>query len=277
VSALAHLSGHIAKWRLTQDGEPFETRSSWLCFVQYGGKPAVLKVYKPNSDETRGADILRHWGERAVRVYAADEAAMVVERIVPALPLSALTKDDDDRATHIWCDTVAGLHVAPAPKNWKTLFDCGRSYNKPYPDHSILTRGTFERGKSTFFELCETQSAKHFLLHADLHHDNVLNDSERGWLVIDPKGYSGELEFETASFLHNPAREFRSASVLERRARILSDRLELDHDRILRWCFAHGVLSALWNIEDAVDDVGGGIESANAAAEVLGWTIDRKE
>jgi streptomycin 6-kinase len=64
---------------------------------------------------------------------------------------------------------------------------------------------------------------------------------------------------------------------LERRVRILSDRLELDHDRILRWCFAHGVLSALWNIEDAVDDVGGGIESANAAAEVLGWTIDRKE
>jgi len=91
VSALAHLSGHVAKWRLTQDGEPFETRSSWLCFVQYGGKAAVLKVYKPNSDETRGADILRHWGERAVRVFAADEAAMVVERIVPALPLSALT------------------------------------------------------------------------------------------------------------------------------------------------------------------------------------------
>jgi len=277
VSARAHLSSHIDKWQLTPDGDPFETRSSWLCFVQSGGKPALLKVYKPNSDETRGADILRHWGGRAVRVYAADEAAMVIERIVPALPLSALTADDDDRATHIWCDTVAGLHVAPAPSGWKTLSDCGRSYNKPYPEHPILTRDHFERGKKVFFGLCETQSAKQFLLHADLHHDNILDDRERGWLVIDPKGYAGELEFETASFLHNPARDFRTAAVLERRASILSDRLGLDHDRILRWCFAHGVLSALWNIEDAVDGVGGGMESANAAAEVLGWTIDRKE
>ena len=277
MSALAHLSGHIEKWRLTPDGEPFETRSSWLQFVQTGGKPAVLKVYKPNSDETRGADILRHWGERAVRVYAADEAAMVVERIVPGSPLSASTAHDDDRATHIWCATVSGLHVAPAPKGWKTLFDCGRCYKRPYRDHLVLTRDHFERGKKVFFELCETQSAKQFLLHADLHHDNILNDRGRGWLVIDPKGYAGELEFETASFLHNPARDFRTAAVLERRARILSDRLGLDHDRILRWCFAHGVLSALWNIEDEVGDVDGGVESANAAAEVLGWTINRKE
>jgi streptomycin 6-kinase len=277
VSALAHLSGQIAKWRLTPDGEPFETRSSWLCFVQCGGRPAVLKVYKPNSDETRGADILRHWGERAVRVYAADETAMVAERIVPAMPLSTLTADDDDRATHVWCDTVSGLHVAPAPKGWKTSFDCGRSYNKPCPEHSVLTRDHFERGKRVFFELCESQSDKRFLLHGDLHHDNVLNDRDRGWLVIDPKGYAGELELETASFLHNPAREFRTAAVLERRARILSDRLGLNQNRIMRWCFAHGVLSALWNIEDAVGDVGGGIESANAAAGVLGWTIKREE
>lgn len=277
MSALAHLSGHIDKWRLTPDGEPFETRSSWLQHARSGDKPAVLKVYKPNSDETRGADILRHWGERAVRVYAADEAAMVVERIVPGSPLSAVTVNDDDRATHIWCDTVTGLQVAPAPKDWKTLFDCGRSYNKPYPEHPVLTRDHFERGKKAFFELCETQSTQQFLLHADLHHDNILSDRERGWLVIDPKGYAGELEFETASFLHNPAREFRTAAVLERRARIVSDRLGLDQNRILRWCFAHGVLSALWNIEDQVDDVGGGIESANAAAEILGWTIKEED
>jgi streptomycin 6-kinase len=277
VSARAQLSGHIEKWRLAPDGEPFETRSSWLQFVQADGKPALLKVYKPNSDETRGADILRHWGERAVRVYAADDAAMVVERIVPGSPLSALTADDDDRATHIWCDTVTGLHVASAPRDCKTLFDCGRRYNKPYRHHPVLARDHFERGKKVFFELCETQSAKQFLLHADLHHDNILKDSERGWLVIDPKGYAGELEFETASFLHNPAREFRTAAVLARRARILSDRLGLDQNRILRWCFAHGVLSALWNIEDEVDDVGGGIESANAAYDVLGWTSKRED
>ena len=83
MSAFAHLEDHIAKWRLTPDGKPFETHSSWLVFVQSRGKPAALKVYKPHSDETRSADILRHWGDRAVRVYEGDTSAMVVERIVP--------------------------------------------------------------------------------------------------------------------------------------------------------------------------------------------------
>ena len=102
--------------------------------MQSGGKPALLKVYKPNSDETRGADILRHWGGRAVRVYAADEAAMVIERIVPALPLSALAADDDDRATHIWCDVVHRLHTKPAPDGWPDVVRRGRSFNNP-PSH----------------------------------------------------------------------------------------------------------------------------------------------
>jgi streptomycin 6-kinase len=270
VSAFAHLQDYIARWRLTPDGKPFETHSSWLVFVQSRGRPAVLKVYKPHSDETRSVDILRHWGDRAVRVYEGDQSAMVVERIVPGSPLTELTASDDDSATQIWCDTVAGLHVTPAPKDWKTLFDCGRSYNKPYPEHRVLTRDLFERGKHAFFGLCETQSSRQFLLHSDLHHGNILKDRDRGWLVIDPKGYAGELEFETASFLHNPRTEFRKARQLERRVRIVAARLELDAERILRWCFAHGVLSALWNVEESIGDVGGGIESANAAAEILG-------
>lgn len=270
MSGSQHLDTYIAKWRLTLDGEPFETHSSWLSFVRARGQPALLKVYKPGSDETRGADILRHWGDRAVRVYDSDASAMVVERIRPGMPLTVLTANDDDGATNIWCDVVAGLHVNPAPSDWKTLFTCGRSYHKPYPGHPMLSQELFERGKKAFFELCGSQGPRHALLHSDLHHGNILRDDQRGWLVIDPKGYAGELEFEAASFLHNPTAEFRTAKQLERRARIIAARLALNEERIIRWCFAHGVLSALWNIEDAVGDVGGGIESANAAADVLG-------
>jgi streptomycin 6-kinase len=270
LSGSQHLDTYIAKWRLNLDGKPFETHSSWLCFVRARGQPALLKVFKPGSDETRSADILRHWGDRAVRVYEGDARAMVVERITPGVPLTVLTANDDDGATNIWCDVVAGLQVRPAPEEWKTLFTCGRSYNKPYPEHPVLSRELFEHGKHAFFELCETQGPRHFLLHNDLHHGNILRDDERGWLVIDPKGYAGELEFEAASFLHNPTAEFRTAKHLERRTGIIAARLNLNAERVIRWCFAHGVLSALWNIEDAIGDVHGGIESANAAAEILG-------
>lgn len=50
-----------------------------------------------------------------------------------------------------------------------------------------------------------------FLLHGDLYPDNILS-SQRGWLVIDPKGVIGEREFELAAFLRNPIYDFPKGS-----------------------------------------------------------------
>ena len=38
----------------------------------------------------------------------------------------------------------------------------------------------------------------------DLQHYNVLFDSDRGWLAIDPKGVIGEVEYEIGASLRNP-------------------------------------------------------------------------
>ncbi len=263
------LQAHLAKWRLTPDGAPFETHSSWLAPVRHGTAPALLKRYKPHSDEMRSAEILRHWSGPAARVYEADDAAQLIERAMPGTPLSALVHDDDT-ATNIWCDTAAALHTKPAPDGWPDLFACGRKFQAPCPEHAALTRDLFEHGKREFFELCATQGPARFLLHRDLHHGNIIRDDARGWVVIDPKGNTGELEFEAASFLHNPTREFCEADHIARRVKIVSARLGLDADRLLRWCFAHGVLSALWATENSVFDPGGGVQAAHAALAVLG-------
>jgi Aminoglycoside/hydroxyurea antibiotic resistance kinase len=55
-SALDH---HLLKWRLTRDGEPFETRTSWLLPVLQDGYPAMLKVFEPEIDEQASAEVLR--------------------------------------------------------------------------------------------------------------------------------------------------------------------------------------------------------------------------
>ena len=235
----------------------------------------MLKVFKAGSDETKSAAILRHWGERAPRVYEGDEDAIVIERIEPGTPLKSLVDGDDDRATNIWCDVVEGLHVRPAPDGWPDLVRCGRSLlEKPCPQHAAMPRDLFERARSEYRTLCDSQAPTRYLLHTDLHHENILRDASRGWLVIDPKGYAGELTFETASFLHNPTREYCKATHLERRTAIIASRLKLDVERILRWVFAHGVLSAVWSIEEPHWDPMGGVEAARAALEVLGYKSD---
>jgi streptomycin 6-kinase len=106
-----------------------------------------------------------------------------------------------------------------------------------------------------FLDLCASQKER-FLLHGDLHHMNILKDDTRGWLAIDPKGVVGELAYETASALHNPIPHFEMIAdlkVMERRVRVLADRLRLGEERILRWSFAKDILGHLWTIEDNHD------------------------
>ena len=108
-----------------------------------------------------------------------------------------------------------------------------------------------------FENLCASERRPR-LLHGDLQHYNVLFDSERGWLAIDPKGVAGEIEYEIGAFVRNPVAQpelFISRSTVERRLKQLTNRLSLNYERALAWAFAQAVLSAIWSIEDgfAVD------------------------
>jgi streptomycin 6-kinase len=91
------------------------------------------------------------------------------------------------------------------------------------------------------------------LLHSDLHHYNVLFDRELGWTAIDPKGIVGELEYEVGALLRNPGELpelFTNQATVERRLKILTTLLPVDHARVLQWSFAQAVLSAIWTVED---------------------------
>jgi streptomycin 6-kinase len=111
-----------------------------------------------------------------------------------------------------------------------------------------------ERAQQTYAALCASQGRTR-LLHGDLQHYNVLYDSARGWVAIDPKGVIGELEYEVGASLRNPverAELFASPQIVERRLTSYAARLQLDADRALRWTFSQAVLSAIWSVEDRV-------------------------
>jgi streptomycin 6-kinase len=105
------------------------------------------------------------------------------------------------------------------------------------------------------------------LMHGDFHHFNILS-SERGWLVIDPKGVIGPAGYEVGPFMINPWSDFSDGSKIrlrvKRRIDILHEHLGFERERILEWSLAHAVLSAWWGIEDNT-----GWESALQFAEML--------
>ena len=256
------IARHLELWQLVAEGEPFETNAALLLYVRKGSLPAVLKIPKGvDAEEHLNPAALAHYGDRAaVRVLERDEHAFLMERARPGTELTSLALNGrDDEATNVFCDVIEALHTKPPPPgNWKSLERLAKGFARNRErahERSLLSDDLIDRAETMFLELCRSQSEQ-FLLHGDLHHANILKDSKRGWLVIDPKGVPGEIAYEMASLLHNPIPHFEmiaDAKIMERRVRILSDRLRLDPNRILRWCFAKDVLGHLWTIEDHHD------------------------
>jgi streptomycin 6-kinase len=236
--------------------ESLETESSVIAYGRRGADHVVLKMVKrQDSDEWRSGEVAAAFDGRAfVRVLEHTGGALLLERARPGRGLFELSEGArDDDATAILADVVAAMEPNAAPPWCGTVADWGRGFqwyaatgDRQIPPDLVA------RAAAMHEALAATQRATR-LLHGDLQHYNVLEDRDRGWLAIDPKGVVGEVECEIAALLRNPARSpvvFSDPRRIERRVGILSSRLRLDAGRVMQWAFALGVLSAVWHVED---------------------------
>ncbi len=102
------------------------------------------------------------------------------------------------------------------------------------------------------------EKASPVLLHGDLHHGNVLEDGDRGWVVIDPQGFVGDAGYDVAAMFYNPLEVFPSlgepAAVVRRRLGLVAELTRLDPEILAAWGYVKSVLSLLWSLE--VEEVG---------------------
>ncbi|HYN25451.1 MAG TPA: aminoglycoside phosphotransferase family protein [Pyrinomonadaceae bacterium] len=256
--------------------QTMETESSLIGFGTRGDQPVVLKLIRRPGDEWRSGEILDAFdGKGVVRVYEYVEGAVLLERLSPGNSLVGIALNDgDDEATEILADVIQKMSprqlVKPpiAVEDWAKGFE---RYSASGDDQ--IPKSLVEKGYRVFLELCRSQSSPR-LLHGDLHHYNVLFDSDRGWLAIDPKGVVGEIEYEVGAVLRNPYERpelFGQPSTVETRLKRLESKLSLDFRRALAWGFAQAVLSAIWGVEDgfAVDAQNPGIVLAEAIRPML--------
>lgn len=270
-----------ARWMLT-NVEPAQNLSyNFVAFVNRGDVQVVLKIGLPNRETKSEMAALRLFnGEGACRLIDYDEEKywMLLERLNPGVMLSTL--EDDEEATHIAAEvtqkmwrfdygtTNTSLHSAR--DQFIKLSDWFDGLKKL---HAMFNGGTgplneklverVERSVKDFF----AENNNPVLMHGDFHHFNILS-SERGWLIIDPKGVIGPACYELGPFLINPWGDLLSGKdyrgITRRRIDILHEHLGFERERIREWGVAHAVLSAWWGIEDKT-----GWEYALAFAEML--------
>jgi len=253
---LEQLSSKAAAWNVAI-AEIRETEGSVLGFGLSNGNRVVLKVSSLSDEKNSGTVLEAFQGAGIVRVHKSDHGAVLLERLDPATELVELVRSGrDDEATHILANTIGLMANHEPPPGCPTLFDWVRGFDRYLSEHSggPISLQLVREAESVYRNLALSQRQT-MLLHGDLHHYNVLFDSTRGWISIDPKGVVGELEYELGAIIRNPVELpdfYISRPVVERRLMQLTEALGLDYDRALRWTFAQAVLSAIWDVEDGV-------------------------
>ena len=224
-------------------------------------REVVLKMGVPNSDmESEIATLRLFNGEGACRLidYDEEKSWMLLERLRPGVMLSTL--ENNEEATHIAADVLQKIW-RPAPKDdvfirLSDWFDGLKSLRSMFNGRTgPLSEKLVERVEHSVKDFL-TDNHKPVLMHGDFHHFNILS-SERGWLMIDPKGVIGPACYEVGPFLINPWGDLLSGNnyrlITKRRIDILHERLGFERERIREWGLAHAVLSAWWSIEDNGD------------------------
>jgi streptomycin 6-kinase len=261
----------LSRWGLVPEGEAICTHSSLLLPVQRDGVPAMLKIATAE-EEINGAHLMAWYaGSGAARVLAHEGPGLLLERLSGQRSLIEMERScRGDEATRIICEVVARLHAARDHMPPETLYPMS-TWFRPLEPAATRLGGVLTKSAAAARELLAMP--QHIVpLHGDIHHGNILDGGERGWLAIDPKGVLGERAFDYANlFCHPEAKVATEAGRLEERVDIVAREANLDSQRMLKWILAYAGLKSVWTMERE----GGGQEAreltiAQMAAAALG-------
>ncbi|HEX9038273.1 MAG TPA: aminoglycoside phosphotransferase family protein [Ktedonobacterales bacterium] len=261
------LAEYAARWHLTLLA-PFSslTFNFVAPVTRSDGSAAVLKAGVPRDEiETEIAALRLVDGQGMVHLLEADppRGVMLLERALPGAPLARM--DDDDQAIAIAAGVMRALwRPAPDPSPFPTVAGWLRTFDRlratyggsagPLPEAALARAETLSR------DLLASAPAQPMLLHGDLHQDNIASAERMPWLVIDPKGVTGDPCYEVGALLNNPYHRVMAWPRAEwpgrmaRRVDILAERLGFPRERIVAWGVTQATMSAAWGIEDGEDD-----------------------
>jgi streptomycin 6-kinase len=236
-------------WHLGEDGDPFTSYSGYLQPVLFNGIKCMLKIARRGKDLPANELMIWWNGDGAAKVLLHDQTALLLARASNQSSLTEMAKTGrDDEASRILCSVIARLHLHPTPYP-PNLIPLTTWFSELQPAAANYG-GVFSQCESIAIQLLESPQET-VALHGDIHHGNVLDFGDHGWLAIDPKGLIGDRVFDYANIFCNPdaATALQPGRLLKQIATIAAA-ARIDQTRLLRWTASWAGLSAAWCISD---------------------------
>jgi streptomycin 6-kinase len=258
----------LGQWGLTLIGRAEAgLEVNTVFFAQRAEHQCVLKVGFPQPEQLTEVEALRLFSsDQVVNVLDWDEPkrALLMERVRPGISLkSRLDNPDlDCQLIDYAAPLLASIQVPvddhcqlPTYQSWlKRGFEPVTSGQAPrLAAHVELARSLNQALTKTWRDVS--------VLHGDLHHDNILQDSRHGWIAIDPKGVIGPRIYDCGRFIHNflpyPMQEsvrsrsqVSDADLILKRCQRLSELSNYPVDDLIAVGFIDLTLATCWSFAD---------------------------
>lgn len=254
------------RWDLTL-GDPFA--GGMIGFTSAAtledGTPVVLKTGFPDEEFMDEAEALRRFdGRGAVRLLDEDldAGALLLERLVPGTPLLDV---DEEQGNAVAAQVLTELwRTLESDHPFDTTDEMADEWSSSLPDQfdalgTPLDRMLLDEALD-LLEGLTSASGDPALLHGDLHHGNILAATREPWLSIDPKGFAGDREYDTAKLLRDRLEALLADADPERRAQQrfdqLAEQLGLDRARMRAWAIVDLIACAIEDFEGGRPELG---------------------
>lgn len=171
------------------------------------GEALVLKVGFPHPEQITEMIALAEYAGRGTPgfVDASEElGATLMQRILPGDRFREW--GDSIERSRVPMPLIGELPIPMSAAEGLPSFDqwvskAFREFRERYGEsHAYFTH--VSAAESAWRDL-RSRHPDNWLLHGDLHHENIIRDAVRGWIAIDPKGVIGPRTMEAGRFLHN--------------------------------------------------------------------------
>ena len=232
--------------------------------------PVTLKLLVNASEfMAERAALLAFGGRGSIRLIAEAPtmSALLLERAMPGEALSTLVAAGrDDLANQAAAHVMHRLNTPASMSHLDELTHIGSQAMatlERYVHEFGATNGGPISGRqiaraTSLIEELQQSEVSVVVLHADLHHDNLLGAEREPWLAIDPKGRVGDPAAELAAFIRNPIDQLAAVAdlrgLLHRRLDQFIELLGYDRDRVLGWAIGLATVAACWQLEDQEPD-----------------------